>query len=357
MYKINIKDNRVIVFLGLLLVAFLAFNLVGAKDNKLNYFQDRDQDGLSDSEEKALGTDWQKADTDGDGYTDGVEVSSGFNPLVPAPGDRFSEKDINKVSKVVEVAGAKKERKNLTQEFIAKLKAKNGTALETFKEASSENGVVSSLDDVKKLKQVSLTEKDVRELAQETIKEVDVDSEIKEVSEDELNILPKVVAKSDKKKKAKIKKEIEDYLAETGFLMVNDLPFQVNQQGQFDDKLTKFITGIGDDIVMGDDLETKQSKIKLIKFVDSLKKVETPYVLKDVHSGAISLLQYLAEQDEEVVFRKDDPIAMGVMIGRLQAVMNKMQDVQGEMDLVLEKYGVNSNEELGVNNEKLKGGE
>ncbi len=346
MLKINIKDNRVIVFLGLLLVALLAFNLAGAKDNKLNYFQDRDQDGLSDEEEKALGTDWQNPDTDGDGYTDGVEVSGGFNPLVPAPGDRFSEKDAKKVSKVVEVAGVKKERKNLTQEFIAKLKAKKGVALETFKEASSENGVVSSLDDVKKLKQVSLTEKDVRELAQETVKEVDVDSEIKEIPEEELNILPKVVAKSDKKKKAKIKKEIEDYLAETGFLMVSDLPFQVNQQGQFENKLTEFITGIGDDIVMGNDLETKRSKSKLIEFIDGLKKVETPYVLKDIHREAISLLQYLAEQDEEVVFRKDDPIAMGVMIGRLQAVMNKMQEVQGEMDLVLEKYGVNDNEEL-----------
>ncbi len=356
MLKINIKDNRVIVFLGLLLVAFLAFNLVGAKDNKLNYFQDRDQDGLSDEEEKALGTDWQNPDTDGDGYTDGVEVSGGFNPLIPAPGDRFSDEDAEKVNKIVKVAGARKERKNLTQEFIAKLKAKKGVALETFQEASSENGVVSSLDDVKKLKQVSLTEKDVRELAQETVKEVDVDSEIKEIPEEELNILPKVVAKSDKKKKAKIKKQIEDYLAETGFLMVSDLPFQVNQQGQFESKLTEFITGIGDDIVMGNDLETKRAKTKLIEFVDALKKVETPYVLKDIHKSAISLLQYLAEQDEEVVFRKDDPIAMGVMIGRLQAVMNKMQEVQGEMDLVLEKYGVN-NEELGVSNEELKGGE
>ena len=67
---------------------------------------DSDQDGLTDVEEKVLGTDplkadtdgdgltdyeevrtWKtnplKADTDGDGYADGPEVKGGYNPLGP----------------------------------------------------------------------------------------------------------------------------------------------------------------------------------------------------------------------------------------------------------------------------------
>ena len=42
---------------------------------------DLDGDGLSDSEEEALGTDPKKADTDGDGVKDGQEVTDGTNPL------------------------------------------------------------------------------------------------------------------------------------------------------------------------------------------------------------------------------------------------------------------------------------
>ena len=44
---------------------------------------DSDGDGLSDDEEKAIGTDPLKYDTDGDGLGDGLEVKLGLNPLVP----------------------------------------------------------------------------------------------------------------------------------------------------------------------------------------------------------------------------------------------------------------------------------
>lgn len=43
---------------------------------------DSDKDGLSDKEEiERFGTDPTKADTDGDGYRDGVEIMKGFNPV------------------------------------------------------------------------------------------------------------------------------------------------------------------------------------------------------------------------------------------------------------------------------------
>lgn len=42
---------------------------------------DSDKDGLDDYLEEMFGTDPDKADTDGDGFTDGQEVAQGFNPL------------------------------------------------------------------------------------------------------------------------------------------------------------------------------------------------------------------------------------------------------------------------------------
>jgi lipoprotein-anchoring transpeptidase ErfK/SrfK len=43
---------------------------------------DHDKDGLSDAMEWELGTDPNKSDTDGDGFADGEEVASGYNPLL-----------------------------------------------------------------------------------------------------------------------------------------------------------------------------------------------------------------------------------------------------------------------------------
>jgi hypothetical protein len=335
--KINTKDNKLFVFVGLLVAAFVLFHFAGADDNAMSYFQDRDGDGLSDIEEKALGTDWQNEDTDGDGYTDGVELSGGFNPLIPAPGDKFSE---GEGLRTIEVKGVKKERKNLTQEFIEKLKNRKSTALNTFQEASSETGLVTDLAEIQKLKNTSLTKEDIEKLTEETLAESDTEAEIKTLEEEKFKILPKVVAKSDKKKKKAIKKELEEYLAVTGFIMVNSLPFEVDEDSDFNEKLDKFMVSISDDIVTGNKMETKNSKNNLRKAFGELMEMEVPYVVKDTHIRATSLMKYLLEQDESVVFSKEDPIAMGLMIGRLQSVMSEMQDTQNALDDILLKYNV-----------------
>lgn len=50
---------------------------------------DSDADGLTDSEEKIIGTDPNKADTDSDGYLDLAELKSDYDPLIP--GQKNSE--------------------------------------------------------------------------------------------------------------------------------------------------------------------------------------------------------------------------------------------------------------------------
>jgi len=41
---------------------------------------DSDNDLLTDEQEEKLGTDPKKADSDGDGYNDGIEFENGYNP-------------------------------------------------------------------------------------------------------------------------------------------------------------------------------------------------------------------------------------------------------------------------------------
>jgi len=64
--------------LGLACLAFLAVaGVAGAASRPL----DLDQDGLSDADERALGTSAQRADSDGDGLSDGWEAARGLDAL------------------------------------------------------------------------------------------------------------------------------------------------------------------------------------------------------------------------------------------------------------------------------------
>ncbi len=54
----------------------------------LDIFKDQDKDGLSDLDEKLMGSKVNAADSDGDGYADKLEIDYGFHPLDPAQSPR-----------------------------------------------------------------------------------------------------------------------------------------------------------------------------------------------------------------------------------------------------------------------------
>ncbi|MBI5913018.1 hypothetical protein HY839_01090, partial [Candidatus Azambacteria bacterium] len=56
---------------------------------------DPDNDGLKNWEEEIYKTDPRNPDTDGDGYLDGEEVASGYDPTIKAPNDALEGTDTN----------------------------------------------------------------------------------------------------------------------------------------------------------------------------------------------------------------------------------------------------------------------
>ncbi|MCD6435469.1 MAG: hypothetical protein J7L15_03695 [Clostridiales bacterium] len=73
----NIKNCDIIIDEDLKGECLAAFG-----DSQAEYdMLDLDHDGLSNLKEVEIGTDPKRADTDGDGFNDGIEVQNGFDPL------------------------------------------------------------------------------------------------------------------------------------------------------------------------------------------------------------------------------------------------------------------------------------
>ncbi len=103
--KITKKVNIILVIFILLIVGLISgYSLLKSKNseadmleqlaqnfNMENVIDDYDFDGLADWEEEIYKTNPLNPDTDGDGYLDGEEVASGFDPTKKAPNDKLKD--------------------------------------------------------------------------------------------------------------------------------------------------------------------------------------------------------------------------------------------------------------------------
>ncbi|MCX6766708.1 MAG: thrombospondin type 3 repeat-containing protein [Candidatus Moranbacteria bacterium] len=91
--------------IAIIAVSFLVWGITffAMADNKTSgsVFLDSDQDGLTDQQEKLIGTDPHNPDTDNDGYFDGEEEKSCYNPMKPAPGDKLTADQCAAMQKIL----------------------------------------------------------------------------------------------------------------------------------------------------------------------------------------------------------------------------------------------------------------
>ena len=80
---------------------------LGGQQSNLSFAPDDDwdNDGLSNRDESYWNTDPNKSDTDGDGYLDGKEVTSGHDPLIPAPNDLIDPSNLTEKLSQLTLAG------------------------------------------------------------------------------------------------------------------------------------------------------------------------------------------------------------------------------------------------------------
>ncbi|OGI25617.1 MAG: hypothetical protein A3J76_06095 [Candidatus Moranbacteria bacterium RBG_13_45_13] len=353
---------KIISILAVSFVVFFATLFALAQNQNGNsLFLDSDQDGLTDQEERMIGTDPGRADTDGDGYSDGKEVESGYNPLKPSPGDKIvistqntdvidnnnSTANNNETSE--QTAGldllgqlnqndifatdaandltSDPNNPNLTNEMIGQLMQLTENKL------SSSDG--SSAD-------LNYTASDYEQIAQNALQTVDITKDLPEIQDSELNILPEIKGKnlSEDEMKKEQKAEIEKYLAQVAFVMASNSPFTVENSSDLQSNINIESTNLITALATGDVSKVDSYAAKAQTGIDQLKKVAVPYILKDIHKSMLALTIYTVDLKDDITINATDPMKSLVAASSLQSVAQSAVKIQNEFTQILDNYGI-----------------
>ncbi len=346
-FKSPIKKGA--MFFAILAFAWIQFS--SADENEPNYFEDLDGDGLTNQEELALGTDPNKADTDEDGYSDGVEVEGGFDPLVKKIETQINSIDgsnINTTTKKTEgeitnnpLDKIDTQKINATEVFLKNIKEDKEEELKLLNQASIDDEILKTVAASEDATKYSLTEEEVQAIVEKTIQEVNLDEELEIISDEELNIQEEVTEKNDQTLEEE-KAAVEEYFVAVGYIMFEEAPYLFQDSDNIIGMATSLIGGIGIDIEEGDSSKVTDLKGKSETMYEKIKALEVPYVLKDVHKMGLSLQKYMLGQDETLATDKDDPVALVSMLGKVQAVMSEMDVLSSDTTEILDQFDIDS---------------
>lgn len=350
MKKLQIKI-KIISVLAISFVVFATTLFALAENRNSNsLFLDSDQDGLTDQEEKMLGTDPHNPDTDGDGYLDGKEVASGYNPLKPAPGDKLdgttqspnqqntkTNQSINNQinqqldnllsADTIADLSSDPNNPNLTNELIGQLLELTKNKAENS-EGFAENPVYSP--------------DELAQITQGALRTVDITKDLPIIDDSELNILPPIDSKnlSEEKVIAKQKTEIEKYLAQVAFIFASNSPFPVEHPQNLESQINAESANFFSAYLMGDKSKIDNYAARAKTGIDQLKKVAIPYILKEYHRSMLQLALYTISQKDAILPSATDPMKSLAAVSSLQAVAQKALEIQDGLLEILKKYEI-----------------
>ena len=304
------------VFALLIVAAFSFFTF--ADDTELTLFEDFDRDGLSNAEEETLGTNVKKADTDGDGYSDGVEVESGYNPLIPAPGDR-----IMKERKPIVISQIQSHTTNVT------------------KKISEE--VVSYLADAQEAGDADINSEDFSKVISKAI-----DDEVSFENTAPINLSEVTIKKQDyddlssKKREARLKEDATEYITTISYIFISNFP-----EGFFDKPLEEFQTEVLQNFSNFSQSMTQTSFFEdmaenSIKAENQLTEVEVPEDMLDLHMEGLYLLRYSTNIYEAGEYKNvsSDITPMIATLAQMQGIMTLGMQFEEKVQAKLLKYGL-----------------
>lgn len=308
MKKINIKQNLSFIITAIFIASFGLFVYANDSFNK-TAFNDSDQDGLSDAEEKTYNTDPNNKDTDNDGYSDGIEIKSGYDPLKPAPGDKIvSERNTNENISTLSANSAID-----TQKFSAELKS-------FLEENSDESLTLENLDGfvMEKIgselensqKNYSLTKEDVEKIK---VKKQNY-SNLSEEDQKEMN-----------------RRDISVYLSAMAETLANNSPIQIIT---FDDVIALYqetsekIKGLSSSAPDYDYFRTLGDSIEIA--YDEIQVIEVPENFLDMHIKFLGLLKGFLSLEDPATPSIEDPMGKLIIYSKSMTLMDASADFAAE---------------------------
>lgn len=309
------KNARLVLFVcfSLLVSSAALFVFAGDSISTKNIFQDSDQDGLSNDEEKLYGTNPSVKDSDGDGYSDGVEVESGYDPLKPAPGDKI----VKQISNESLSSNSQQETEN-GENLTEKVSKEIANVLKN----SGQGGDEISMEDVDGVVQKALDE--------------GIDTEeviLPEVNVEEIKI-KKGPSKSlsEEKRKKQERDDALEYLTVMVYIMANNSP----REFKTEDDLSNMLTGLTKDSVT----ELASGNMNLLnqlskhgeKIMEELKDIEVPEKMLDTHIKALKMAKYSIQLKKELNATQDDPMGQIAVLAKAQGFLGSATKLVDEIN-------------------------
>lgn len=317
----------------LILISATSITLNAQGDSGTNIFSDADDDGLSNEEEKVYGTDPNNPDTDGDSYRDGVEVTSGYDPLKPAPGDAIVavEGDLNaKQTREVDGVGGLALDENLSQELTASLQSLATEARENGQESISQEELDAELDRYVETSVAS--------------------GELPNIDVERIHIKTQTYASlTDDERQQKIKEDALEYNVALGYIFQQKFTGELAFESP--DQLYTQLVAYSD--IAG----TSQGSISYFESLaqaaisaeDFLYEIAVPESLMDFHVEALQMMRYASTIYDEQANKnpEQDPLGFIVSLSRLGAIMTEVSSMQERWVEAMQEIGL-TEADLGI---------
>ena len=281
-----------------------------SEENACNKAIDSDCDGLTNAEEKLYGTNPSNADTDSDGYSDGIEVKSGYDPLKPAPGDKIETGKNTSIPSGQSTTETSKTT-TLTDDYLQNLTAY----------LSSKEGQSVSTADINTFVDEQLTKNMGDTITFDTLPAVDK-SQIKILKQDYSKL-------SDSKRKEAEAKDALRYLQQVAYIFVNNAPFKLSTLATtadfsaFSDDLVSHLTsfsGSSSDTEYFSDLGNR-----LEAFLNQIADVPVPETMLDLYVKFLRIARGILTL-REYNFNSSDPMGQMVLVTKSKAYIELTGD-------------------------------